>query len=320
MNGMPQPPDGRLIDELRDGFIEWGRWNDLLVLGRDADPALPPVAADDPWRFSRQVDANTLRACNLNQSRAAGLKTSAKGGASFEHERMLFYRGLGDFGLPLVGRAAREDVGHDRVSVRIELTNPTPAEPLTHLFVVHVRDGRAGFTYLPSLRETAVVETELERRPLAQSTEALVEALAERLVETGLYRDEALAMARTWQHGYFQDEGLRVLYVLPTRFIDRELPLHIEDVSRKKAKADFQVVRTFVGRTELLSRSRETALESAVYDFALGNAIEQDVAAAQLDRWGRFAVPYLNRVVALTDDAAVRAAAEERLAALALSR
>ncbi len=319
--GQPTEPNGDVIEDLSDGFIRWGQWQDLLVMGRDADQKVLPVADDDPWRFSRQVDANLLRTCNHNLAlRKIAPKTRVTE-MSFEYERMLFYRGLGDFALPLQGRVTREDVEIDRALVRIEFTNTRPEEPIEHVFVVHVEDGRAGFEYLPRIVGEAVVAADIERLPLATSTEVLVRQLAEKLTATGLYEDEALAMARTWQEGYFNDEGLRVLYVLPRALIDRELPLTVRDVSRDgKRPAEFEVVRTFVGRTELLSPSRESRMERAVQDFALGNELERASAERTLDSWGRFAIPYLSRIAAMTSDDSVRTSAKDRLDALALRR
>lgn len=96
--------------ELSDGFIDWGRMGDLEVLGRDSQVGILPVAEDDPWRFSREVAANTLRVTNLHLPIA--MAEAAREGRAvdpmrdpvslFEHERFLFYRGLGDFELPLV--------------------------------------------------------------------------------------------------------------------------------------------------------------------------------------------------------------------------
>jgi hypothetical protein len=319
VNGMPATADGRVIEDLHDGYIDWGSWADLTILGRDANPALESVADDDPWRFCRAVDANTLRVCSLNRARKH--QGSRPSRIEYEHEKCLFYRGLGDFPLPLEGRVLAEHASASEYQVSVRLSNTNREEALTHLFLVWVADGRCGWRYLPKLDAETRLDATLPLAPLAASTEALVAALADKLVRTGLFRKEALAMARTWQQGYFQDEGLRVLYVLPKPFIERELPLTLAHVrAAEDDRPPFHVVRTFVGRTELLSPEREAGMEAVVPDFAAGNALEQANASEALARWGRFAEPYLHRVLALTKDRDVRRIVSARLAALQLRR
>ena len=79
-------------------------------------------------------------------------------------------------------------------------------------------------------------------------------------------------------------------------------------------------MRTFVGRTELLSPEREAAMAKVVTDYAQGDRMARYNAERTLAAWGRFAVPYLNRVLALTKDAEIRAAVREHLAALEVRR
>lgn len=318
VNGIPAKPDGRTIAKHAEGYIRWGTAGDLQVLARDAKVSYPPVAKDDPWRFCRQTAANPLRVCTVNHE--ASTKPRHKRRVAYEHEHCLFYRGLGDFPLPLKGRVARERIGKHAYEVEVELENRTPAEPLTHLFLVWVKNGQCGFHYVPDLKLARTLEVTMPLRPKARATAKLVEELATALTKTGLYRDEALAMARTWQQGYFQDEGLRVLYVLPTAYIDRELPLTVKSLGPKKDRKPWKVVRTFVGRTELLSPERERTLRDTVEALAGTEADARRLAEATLKRYGRFAVPYLNRAKALTKDATAKARIDATLAALRLTR
>ena len=155
-------------------------------------------------------------------------------------------------------------------------------------------------------------------KPLQASTEELVQLLADKLSQTGLFHDEALAMARTWQRGYFQDEGLRVLYVIPRETIDRELPLKVGEFRKKATKV--RVVRTFVGRLELLTPDQEAEIELTALDLTRGSPEARDLARAKIAGWGRFAIPYLNRVSTLTDDPDVISTVESELNELAKVR
>ena len=59
-------------------------------------------------------------------------------------------------------------------------------------------------------------------------------------------------MVNTWKTSYFQNDGIRVLFVLPQSWTDAFIPMSI--VPKPK-----QVVRVMVGRLELLStRARAT--------------------------------------------------------------
>ncbi len=319
INGQPKAPTGKRIEKLANGYIHWGNHSDLTILAPGAKHTGPAVASDDPWRFSRQVDANTLRTANLNLARKIYGKQPRR--VEYQYEKCLFYRGLGDFALPLQGRVHAQQATTENYVVRVTLKNTTPAEPLAHLFLVWVKDGRCGWMYVPRLEDFKQLNVRLQLAPVETSTEALVASLASKLTETGLYRKEALAMARTWQQGYFQDEGLRVLYVLPKALIDRELPLKIRHVrAAKDDRPPIEIVRTFVGRTELLSPERENELETVVRDFAVGDEKTRAGAEHTLERWGRFAIPYLHRVLAMTQDETVRKTVRERLGAMELRR
>ena len=303
------------IDELKDGYVRWGKSHELLVLGPDADVEPLEVEEGDPWAFTREVHANWLTVCNPNLPKSRGEKIDVD--SAREVERFLFYRGLGDFPLPLAARVFREELTADSCEVELELSNLNPEEPLRHLFLVRVHDGKAGWTKLPDL--TTPVQTgplTLELSDFSESTDELVGALTDALARTGLFLDEAYSMARTWQEGYFQDEGLRVLYVLSPELVERELPLSIRGMRepfknsgatpRNAASEPDSVVRTFVGRTELISPEREAELEQIVQDWALGTEAQRGAAWAEISRWGRFAVPYLERVLTLAVPEEVR--------------
>lgn len=291
----PAPP---MTDRHRDGCITWGRRNDLEVLAPGAAAPVPPVAADDPWRFAREVDANLLRICRWQEDRIVE-----------EHERFLFYRGLGAFDLPLGLRLRSERVADDRATLRLGLAPRASAGPLRHLFVVVVRDGRAGHAHLAHVPADTTLALEIPLRPVAQATRDLAGRVAAALEEDGLYEREARAMVNTWQAGWFAGEGIRALYLLPRAFVDRELPLTLGAPAPEAGPA-WDLVRTFVARVELLSPEQERRLVATVADLAHPDPARRARAEAERAGWGRFAEPWLARVRALTGEEEFAAEAE----------
>jgi hypothetical protein len=104
-----------------------------------------------------------------------------------EHDKMLFYRGVGNFAIPLhprVGPEGKVQVGDARAIVFENRGQ---------------NDGNA----------------EVVRRELYAA-----------LVDSGLYPKEAHAMIETWRDSWFE-EGLRVFYLVPRELVDEVLPITI---------------------------------------------------------------------------------------------
>ena len=315
-NRWPERPSDVEADslpvELEDGYVRWGRAGELLVLGPDErDVPLPEVAEDNPWRFSREVAANALRVTNPSWRRDESGRWLAESEAKQEYERFLFYRGLGDFELPLAAEVASEVLRDDDCLVTLALRNRTPDEPLTQLFLIHVGADRAGFLRLPDLAsERPTQGYAIPLRPLDAAADALVEAISAGLAGTGLYADEAAAMANTWRHSWFEEEGLRALYVVPQTLVERELPLTVrpgqswewrdgERVGELAGPAPDEVLRTFVGRLDLISPERERGLADTIDACLSEDPLERRRAADEVAAWGRYAEPYLRRAAVL---------------------
>ncbi|MBI5362467.1 MAG: hypothetical protein HZA53_04755 [Planctomycetes bacterium] len=303
------------VANLKDGFVSWGRHDDLVILPPDAEVELAPVAADDPWGFARAVASNPLRVARAVEEEGKPTRYE------LEHERLLFYRGLGDFALPLAVRVRTEErrVDERAGAVRrlgLDLTLARDSAALRGLFVIDVEGDLACFARLGDLAASRAEDLELALRPKADATAELAQAVAAELEHAGLFADEARAMARTWEHAWFGDEGLRVLYVLPSSLVERELPLTVSHGVHQAAGANAwdeappeSIVRVFVARTEVLTPSKERVLRDTVKQRADGDAKAAEAIAA----WGRFAEPWLARVRALEPDPTVRAAAEALL-------
>lgn len=278
------------VREVGRSFLEWEV--DVLEPGEKA--AIPAVDAGTPWAWQRSPAANFVRTVPRQSPRTGPV----------EAEKFLFYRGVGSFELPLEARTEKGS--------RLVLTNRGRTD-IPSLCVLHVRGGRGEFTWVNGLGAGKTVEVARQVADGAQSVEKmvgeLVPSLVVKLVERGLYPDEATAMARTWERSYFRTEGLRVLYVVPDEQTSAILPLAM-------TPAPQSLVRVLVGRLECIGPEQETLVRQALLDRKSDDAALRASAAATLDGLGRFLEPNLRLAIRTSQDARLRASAEELLAGL----
>ena len=98
------------------------------------------------------------------------------------------------------------------------------------------------------------------------------------LVGDGLNPDEAVAMIQTWADSWFDEDGVRVLYLVPRAFTDSVLPLTLTPTPRALA-------RVFVGRAEVLPAEIEAQATTLATKFIQ----HRDKQAAQ--EFGKLVVP-----------------------------
>ena len=255
------------------------------ALPRPSTLDVPATRTDALWNFARDVDAAFVKTMNGTR------KTDQA-----EYERFLFYRGLGQSRMPM--RADARSGG----TVALE-REPSLGDGVRHVFVLKVENGRGAYQYRPALRPgeqaTGVIPSMDAAKPLAEFTEAVADALAAKLTESGLYAKEARAMVNTWKSSYFQNDGIRVLFVLPQSWTDAFIPISI--VPKPK-----EVVRVMVGRLELLSPEREQLAETAVRDLAGPDPARRREAFRYLQEQGRYVEPIVRRIAKTTRDDGVR--------------
>lgn len=213
---------------LGDGETRWE-----VRVDPSLDPAgFPAVAEDDIWAPSRRTAAASI----VSQG---------------ESERFIFYRGLGDFDLPVAVNAEGDGV----VTVALAGDDALPAA-----FVLDVGDDRGAVVATGPLAGGARVAIPLtEREPLEAFVARAKALVREALVADGLYTDEAQAMVDTWDHSYFRTPGLRVLYLASRAWTDALLPIAITPTPDA-------LVRTMVGRIEVSTAADEQALLARVVD------------------------------------------------------
>ncbi|HEV3027837.1 MAG TPA: hypothetical protein VG457_09710, partial [Planctomycetota bacterium] len=194
--------------------LDWGR----IVVDPGAGAELPRESPPSHYYPARETDAAPLR-------------------VGPESEKLLFYRGVGTFALPV-----QVTLGGSTVTVKNQ-----SRDTISRVFVLESRGGKVGFRTLKDLKGEALVD----RPRLVDDPEAMRKDLEQSLVAEGLFPKEAAAMVKTWQDSWFED-GLRVFYLVPVGVVDAVLPLTIDP---KPAK----LVRVFVGRVELITTELEKA-------------------------------------------------------------
>jgi len=324
---LPPQVDGR--ESVENSTLDWGRLqlipeDRLLPTIGNPDEArtlqrrivgslLPPSGYFDHYAYARKTDSALV----YSERPADPLNAHAPQGGFFE--KFLFYRGIGNFDLPLKLTALSGD--------RYELSN-IGKDPIRGLFLVTVAGDEIRFVYHPAIAPG-------EKQTLTQLTKvSWVDKLAEdvktTLVGEGLYEKEAVAMVDTWRSSWFGEQGTRLFYLLPQKATDELLPLTIEPAPDK-------TVRVMVGRMEIMRPEDEAKLTALVLASAQQRAAAEKAANTEtapgvqpaepakspvaastpepeklpeaIAAWGRLAEPALARIHHTAKDPLIRAEA-----------
>jgi hypothetical protein len=249
------------------GKLNWGAVS-VLARGKDVTAALPEAPLEKfSWSYAREVDANPIQ---------------TSGG---ESERFLFYRGLGDFELPVTVQA-----GEGR---HVALTNGY-SQPIGRVFLLNVGDETGAFTQhwqgiAPGATLTDVAPSLDGAASLDDYESQLSDAVTQALDATGLYHDEATAMVNTWKRQWFRTPGVRALYLIPQAWTDASIPLTV-------TPAPESMLRVMLIRVEIITPELEAGDVAAVKDF--NDHVAESTAHFQA--LGRFAEPRLRRALTLS--------------------
>ena len=211
--------------------------------------------------FPSEVRSNRYYASRETGSSPLRVQTSA----GEQREKFLFYRGVSASPLPI---SARLTADGKLVVERLS------EQEIPNAILFERRGERVGYRLTGSLTDATTVDPPV----LNGSVEPLYGDLEEILVGQGLYRDEAHAMVETWKDSWFE-EGSRLIYIVPSGFIDKVLPLTIDPVPA-------QIVRVFVGRLEIVTPATAAAVRTAL--------AQNDEAT--LDKYSRFLEPILQTI------------------------
>lgn len=248
-------PQGRLTEWYpsalqREKGLSWEK----VCVRPDVAISAPMEEAESHYYHARETDASPL------------LVPDAAGD---QHEKFLFYRGVGNFQPPVQVRLNQDSA----------LVTNLSGEIIQHVVLFEKRESGVGFEVSEPLIEKATI-----RRPfLNQSAGDVRRVLQEILESTGLYRREARAMVHTWSDSWFED-GLRLFYVLPKSATDKILPLAIDPPPS-------EIVRVIVGRIEIITPEIESEVRDAL------SVSDEDRARRVLAKYHRFAEPILIRAL-----------------------
>jgi hypothetical protein len=225
------------------GAIEWP----IIKVEPNTSPALPTETEPSRYYAARGTD-------------------SAPIAVGDQHEKFLFYRGVGNFQIPLSARVSQDG------TIAIENRGAVPV-PTVILF--ENRGGSLGYRNAGELKSAVT----LDSPSLDNSLPVLRTELETALIAQGLFPKEAEAMVETWRDSWFE-EGERLIYIVPSHAVDTFLPLHVDP-------APSVTERVYVGRIELITPEIKRSVENAM---AAGDW-------PTIERYGRFLDPILNRII-----------------------
>jgi hypothetical protein len=279
MQMAPMPKADEKTPPVGNSYIDWGQFAVFPQGYLSAERLrIPEVKDGNHYAAARETDSDVV----WFSDRASG---------NFQ-EKFLFYRGAGNFQMPLTMESLEQD--------RFVIHN-SGKEAISSAFLVNIdENGRVRFAQIAQIDGTAkAVSLPSE----VGSLESLGEAMVRSLVAEGLYEKEARAMVKTWKSSWFGEEGTRLLYVVPRPQTDAILPLRV-------TPKPTETVRVMVGRLEALTSEREARVRGLIQKLGAADCAEREEATRQIKLMGRFAEPALERVAG-SGDAEARERVEE---------
>jgi len=245
------------VETLAHGQVDFA----FDIAAENAVLDIPAVDAESVYAPSRNVNSNYIQ--------------TTKG----ENEKLIFYRGLGDFSTS--------------ISIRSDLKglfiSNTSKDLTTQAGLLYFSDGNnvGGFYPVKAIAPGGEVYfspsqvQKIKRMHHGDLIAKASEVLVTQLEQSGLYHEEAVSMVNTWTRSYFKTKGLRFLHILSMKETENLLPLTM-------TPQPTELVRTLVGRIEILTYQEEQELITQ---------IAQRVGIPfPIESLGRLAEPKLRRI------------------------
>ncbi|MEX0968322.1 MAG: T9SS type A sorting domain-containing protein [Bacteroidia bacterium] len=219
--------------DFADDFKGWIEWDALVLPPNTEETMTYGDAYEKPiWDAPRATKANLVKGPDGNV------------------EKYLFYRGIGNFEIPV------------KLEFNIEgnlvITNEG-TEVIPYLLVYEKKNNESRVYWTGKLdgkKYHVVYYDEIHSSPYNVQNE--MTAFHAALVKAGLYADEAAAMLDTWQSSYFEKDGLKVFWILPDELTNQLLPIQI-------TPQPCELERVLVGRSEILTPAFEEKIKSGNY-------------------------------------------------------
>jgi hypothetical protein len=254
--------------------VSYLEWNNVTIEPTASSEKLITDSGKSHYYAARETDSSILKI-------AAGDKWDA------QTEKFLFYRGVGHFDAPL-------KVKLDGNGKTLKIENGGK-ETLRHLFLVNVENTAKGRAF----RTVALEKIDAQGKTSvaidsakAGTRDELIRNLQSALESEGLFAAEAKAMIKTWEDSWFDETGVRILYVLGKNWTDEILPLTITPKPE-------QIARVMIGRAEVITPQMEIALRDSIMEYWKGDASARDkaVSKARSIGLGRFTDAAVRRIV-----------------------
>ncbi|MCJ8330491.1 MAG: hypothetical protein HRT89_17775 [Lentisphaeria bacterium] len=262
----------------RNGTLSW---RNIRFVKRQA-PKYSKADKHPWWNKLRNVDASILNVNGVD-------------------EKFLFYRGV----------ASRKPVmkaSYAKDKLRIENTSEFK---LGHVFVVYVKNAKV-FDLQFSLDSHAAKNISIK---WDQAVDVKTRSVQLRkifqyyLEELGLFPKESKGMTDIWQKQYFENEGLRIFYVMPRKLQDSFLKLSF-------SVTPVSLIRTNVVQYEIFTPEREKAVFLMIQKLGAETFRERRKAQEKLLKADEFSDAYMKKVLNEVDDPEI----SERLKSILLKR
>lgn len=270
---------------LKDSFLDWGKVH--LIPQQEFESYTLPINETESWRPQLLLDCTVSHYEFARETDSAIVEIPHAELYCRHYEKFLFYRGAGNFSLPLRFSALGGEAFHVVNSGK---------NPIEGMYLLQVKGQDIRFKALPKLAGNSEAAISL-----AENYEVGLDNLAEQmvtsLVAAGLYEKEARCMVKTWQDAWFGEQGNRLLYFVPRTITDELLPLQLSPAPK-------ELVRVLVGRMELMTPEQIDQVTSAATTMGTCASSSCEPMRSIVESLGRFAEPALQYASqqAKTDD------------------